>query len=82
MKKCLICKEQIPSRNKNGTIRKDQKCCGATCRKRLQRLRAQGHLPRQVLPGQLNLPETGDVTPISDLTPKRQPQNAPGSRPA
>jgi len=72
MKRCLICKDPIPpGDNLTRRPRRDKVCCGATCRKRLQRLRAHGHVPRTLCIGQMELPYSPP--------PDRQPQDRSGS---
>lgn len=80
MKRCIICKEPLPRSHTGRRHRWDKTVCGATCRKRLQRIKATGRIPRTLLPGQLQLPLTSDVTALGSIQPNRQPQDAPGSR--
>lgn len=64
--RCLICNEELKPKDPTRRKRHDALCCGATCRKRLQRRRAAGHRVLTDLPGQQLL-----------FGSKRQPQNAP-----
>lgn len=81
MRKCIICHAPIEPANPDRPARRDKLTCGTTCRKRLQRLKAGGRMPRLLLPGQLELPLplTGDITALSSAPTNRQPPDRPGS---